>query len=266
MRKFSRFFWIGLSLISFFSGECLSANNGRIQKVISFTDDDVQKSLKAFFLPEDHPMKPVLDEIFAVGHPLKNPETFVLAGFKILLTKHAGHTKSAYWRLAEHPKIHGYLFKVYLDSETKLKKNEGWSKLADRCKGAENIRKLIKEKNLFHFVVPDKWLYRVPTDPLSKKKQQEVILMVTNMNIVSLAESREAWKKVSHEELDELFIILSHGFGSSYLPGNICYTREGKFACLDTEIPQRSYNMRKFKNYLSEEMQDYWDRLIENAL
>ena len=120
-------------------------------KSLSFNDPSVQNTLEPFFLPADHPMKPILDKIFSSGHPLKDPQTFSDAGFKTLLIKRAAHTRKALWRLAQHQEIPGYLFKVYLDSEKKLKKNEGWQKLASRCKGAAYIRKLIERKKAAAF-------------------------------------------------------------------------------------------------------------------
>lgn len=226
----------------------------------SYHDSEVQKRLKPFILPKDHPMKPALDQIRQENpNLLANVDSFTKAGFTILLTKYAGHERSAKWRLASHPLVPGYLFKVYLDSEG-LDKNIGWKKLADRCCGAANVRRLIKEKNIQHFVVPDKWLIEMPVDPTSN--QQPVMLMVTDMKLASRGKCREAWKNVSKEHLNELYQILSHGFCSTYLVVNICLTRDGKFACIDTELPQRTPKLDKVLHYFSPKMQAYWEHLV----
>lgn len=223
----------------------------------------IPENLKAHFLPQRHALKPVLDGIFTHPGILKNDETFSAAGFEILLIKKAGHTKSAHWRLARHPLLPGYLFKVYLDNATEMGKNECLKKLGDRCLGAENIRKLIKSKKLRHFVVPDKWLYRVPLDPLSKEMQQPVILMVTDMRLVSRAQCKEAWLNVTKEQLDELFCIFNHRYASTFLYGNIPYTKDGKFACIDTELPVRKkVEWDRVKHFISDEMGPYWDSLM----
>jgi hypothetical protein len=224
----------------------------------SFDDKASQEWLKPYLLPKRHPMKQALDFIFAQNKPLANEEAFMRAGFRVLLSKRSSSTRNAYFHLGQHPLVPGYLFKVYLDSEEGLKKNEGWNKLANRCRGAENIRKLIKEKGLRHFVVPDKWLYRVPDS------EQEAVLMVTDMELVSRAECKKAWKSATKEQLDELYCILSHGLSSTWLLNNIPYTRKGKFACIDTEHPKRRpRKMKQVRHYLSKEMQHYWDHLIE---
>lgn len=226
----------------------------------SYYDPTVQKRLQPFILPQNHPMKEPLDQIRA-QHPnlLADVDSFLQAGFKILLTKYAGHERSAKWRLASHPLVPGYLFKVYLDSEG-LDKNIGWKKLADRCCGAANVRRLIKEKGIRHFVVPDKWLIEVPVDPTSN--QQPVMLMVTDMKLTGREKCREAWKNVSKEHLDELYEILSNGFCSTYLVVNICLTRDGKFACIDTELPQRTPKLDKVLHYFSPKMRTYWEHLV----
>lgn len=227
----------------------------------SFYDQAAQSKLKPYFLPKQHPMKPALDLIFAQARPLSNVAFFKQAGFEILLKKRAGHTRHAYWHLAKHPQVPGYLFKVYLDTSN-LKKNEGWRKLANRCIGAANIRNLIKKKGLRHFVVPEKWLYRLPFDSDDPQSQQPVILMVTDMRLTCLSDCEEAWKDATKEQLDELYCIYSHGYGSTSLVNNVCYTREGKFAFIDTELPYREVNMKSVLKYFSEEMQDYWEDLI----
>jgi hypothetical protein len=229
----------------------------------SFDDPATQARLARFFIHKSHPMKPVLDKIFSGPGVLASEEAFKEAGFKILLSKRSSNTRKAYFHLGRHPLVPGYLFKVYLDSEDNLESEEGWRKLADRCQGAENIRKLIKKKGIRNFVVPDKWLYRVP---VYRKNQQRVVLMVTDMNLTSSARCRKAWRNASKKQLDELYCILSRGYSSTSLINNISYTKMGKFTCLDTEYPgqhpKRLTNMPKAKRFFSPEMSAYWDFLM----
>lgn len=249
MKKFLLF----LLLIGSYNGLWANSN---------FYDDATQAKLKRYFLPQKHTMKPVLDKIFKPG-VLNSADSFERAGFTILLHKRSSHAFNARWVLARHPLVPGYLFKVFLNNEQKLKKNECWNKLLDRCKGAERIRNLIKEKGLQHFIVPDKWLYAVPPERSSKLIQQPVVLMVTDMHLVAGRKNRMSWKRATKEQLDELYTILSHGYGSTFLTGNLPYTKWGKFACIDTEGPVRRFEMEKVKAYLSEEMGLYWDKLMQ---
>lgn len=217
-----------------------------------------------YLLPADHWLQSALDEIFAGNEALKDHHNFKKAGFDIICKR------SSKMIVASHEKIEGYLIKAYLQSD---KPNLSWKWMCNRCEGAENIRKLIKKKKLKHFIVPDKWIYRLPEEVVSKghreslnKQTDPAVLVVTRMNIGSYEHARLAWKeKVTHEVLRELYCILSHGFASLYLVLNIPYTHDGKFACLDTEFPFRHFNYEKVYHYLSDEMKLYWEILIKTG-
>jgi hypothetical protein len=226
----------------------------------------ITKKMRAIFapylMPSDHPLRPALDALFLSSRAIENETSFFQAGFILLHSQ-----QTSYVRVAWHPNFPEYLFKIYLDSETRLKANKpGWLWLVNRCNGATRIRKLIKKQNITHFVVPDKWLYPLPPLPSTQGPiHQPIILIETDMNLVSRAENKLAWKeKVTPEILNELYIILSHGYGSWFLTGNIPYTKNGTFAFIDTEYPKRTIRLHKAKEFLSAEMQLYWDYLIES--
>lgn len=228
-----------------------------------YLQNKMKKQMRPFLLPLNHPCKPILDRIFNRSRAIENELAFAQSGFETLLTTHA-----SYLTVARHPCIPGYLFKVYLDSELRLKNERaGWEWLVDRCKGAQNVRKLIKKKRIRHFIVPDKYIYPLPAEPspvlLSGQPRQPILLLVTDMNLTSRLESVNAWKnKITKEHLDELYLILSHGYASAGLIDNIPYTESGKFACVDTEYVKRKINYRMARSFLSEEMKRYWDQLV----
>lgn len=226
----------------------------------SFYEAVTQEELAPYFLPSRHCMRPILDKIFAQPGVLGNEQSFTDAGFEVILYKRSSHSLSAHWYLARHPQVPGYLFKVFLNDEWRLKPNEGWNKLVDRCKGAERIRNLIAKKNLRHFVVPDKWLYKVPT---GNENGQPVILLVTDMKLVGPQKNRMGWKSANREVLGELYCILSHGLGSTFLIGNLPYTKQSDYACIDTEGHVRPFDMEKIKYYISKKMHPYWDHLMK---
>lgn len=217
-----------------------------------------------YLLPEDHWLKEALDGIFYKGNALENHDTFSEAGFNILCKR------TSKMIVAEHDDLPGYLVKCLLECD---KPHQSWKWMCNRCEGAENIRVLIKKKGLKHFIVPDKWIYRLPNYPETKSSfsalsrcTDPALLVVTRMNIGSYDNSRRAWKeKVTHSVLRELYCILSHGYASLYLILNIPYTKEGKFACLDTEFPWRRFNYDKVYHYLSAEMKLYWEILVKTG-
>jgi hypothetical protein len=225
----------------------------------------MRKRMRPYLLPPQNKLKASLDTIFNPSRVMHDKKSFAKAGFITLFDQKRSRIK-----VAKHPALKGYLLKVYFDGDV-LKDKAGWDRFTERCQGARNVQRLIKEKNLEHFSAPDKWLYppvfsNIPptTNP---KSVQPVVLVVTDMNLVSIKESENAWKKkVTHTHLDELFCILSHGFASQYLPYNIPYTKNGKFACIDTEYPQRTYaNFDLAKESLAPEMKTYWDHLVRTG-
>lgn len=234
----------------------------------NFTDNplfnnEMKRQISPYLLSPQHPLKSTLDEIFTRSRAIENNEAFAEAGFE---------TISSFMRVARHPLLPGYLVKVFLDSEHRLNgdRRKGWERLVDRCEGASNIRRLIEKENIQHFVVPDKWIYPLPVEPspmlLPGKERQLAVLLVTDMDLVHSSECREAWKtKITPKHLEELYCIVSHGYASTYLTANVAYTRQGKFACIDTEYPKRKLNYNKVLHYLSDEMAEYWDRLVRTG-
>lgn len=227
----------------------------------------MRSKMRPYLLSTRSKLKPALDAIFNSARVIQNENSFAEAGFAIVAHQ---YKKSLIW-VARHATVPGYLFKVYLDSDPLIIEDiSSWERLTRRCMGAANIRRLIKHKKLIHFTVPDKWLYPPSISHLSSKKHhqtiQPILLLVTDMNIVSTKESAQVWKNdITHEHLDELYCILSHGFSSTVLPLNVPYCKNGKFACIDTEHPKRKIKYSDVKEFLSPKMQIYWDKLVQNG-
>jgi hypothetical protein len=222
--------------------------------------------IRRHLLPLEHPIKIALDTIFSQPNVIKDLDSFEAAGFVTVSYK-----TSSYVRVARHPALPGYLVKVYLDTQSHRRGSRScWTAFTERCEGAENIRKLIARKKLQHFAVPDKWLYPVPeqNDPHEKSQTptKRFILVVTDMELASSAENKAAWgQHVTHKQLKELYCILGHGYASTFLTGNIPYTKHHKFACVDTEFANRTNRYERVKKYIPYSMWDYWDGLVEKG-
>ena len=227
-------------------------------------DQRMRSRIAPFLLPLDHPMRATLDSIFSQSRVLENEQTFIDAGFLII----AGPMPNSFVIIARHPAVPGYIFKLYLDSESRYRKEiPHWIWLARRCAGAQGIRKIINHKKIRHFLVPDKWLYVPPVYPYSSSPNpQPMILMETDVEPESKEVSGHMWKTiVTRKHLDELYSILKHGYGGHgviNLPCNVPFTQCGKFAFTDTEDPRADLKLRYVKKFLSKEMQRYWDSLI----
>ena len=139
-----------------------------------------------------------------------------------------------------------------------------------RCIGAEKIRRVITKKNFTHFVVAEKYIYPLPAHPSPPSNglytRHFAILLAEDMQLVPKSENLRAWKTViTREHLHELYTIMTAARGSSYRPDNICYTRNGKFAFIDTEYPSSGPDYTSIRPHLSPKMQRYWDRLIKHG-
>jgi hypothetical protein len=211
-----------------------------------------------YLMPEDHPIKSLLDYLFSQSRVTENLATLEEAGFEIIVV-----TKVSHVIVARHPAFPGYIFKVYLDSETRAVRDAPyWTHLVTRCKGALRVKKAIRQKKLRYFTVPDKWLYLLPEYPLSKEQNpQPLILVETDMEIDDEETTRKKWLNVKSKHLDELYEILKLGYGSTSLAANVPSTKNGKFAFIDTEYTKRRLPLEKVKNFLSPEMRIYWDTL-----
>lgn len=230
-------------------------------------NETLRARARPHLLPLGHIIKPYADSVFSNGRPTQTEQTLAEAGFIVLFAQPYSFVK-----VCKHPLIHGFVLKIYLDNETRIKEAmRGWEWLCRRCEGVQSIRMLIKRKKITHFTVPHKYLYPlpyIPTEYIPGLPRQKFVLLATDMQLVSAAESINAWKtKVTKKVLDELYYIVSHGFGSCYLPYNVPYSKKGKFAFIDTEYPKRDLTIKykKVNKFLSPEMSDYWNKLIRSA-
>ena len=205
-----------------------------------YLDGEMRTRIIPYLLPLDHPAKTTLDFIFSQSRVLENEKSLLDAGFNVI----AGPRPISYAIIAKHPSIPGFVFKLYLDCETRSrKKTPHWVWLTQRCAGARGIKKVIKRNNIRLFTVADKWLYVVPPHPApSGPNPQHLILVATDMEPESVETSMVMWKTaITSKYLDELYLILKSGYGGQgvlSLPCNVPYTKQGKFAFIDTEDPR----------------------------
>jgi hypothetical protein len=215
-----------------------------------------------YLLQENNPLYPILKNIFLNSHVLDSERTLEKAGFTLRKPQ-----PLSYVYVIPHPLVEGYLFKLYLNSEKRQNgaySHQEW--LIRRCMGAEKIRNLIKKYKMQFFTVPDKWIYEVDTDPLTPLNKRRFALIAQKKNILPKLESALAWKtKVTKKHLEELFILMKNGCGSTMLSVNVPYTKEGTFSFIDTEYPDRQFDLERMSHFFSKEMQIYWKYLIKKS-
>lgn len=221
----------------------------------------MRQIMQPYLFPLDHPKKSILDRIFSRSRVIENDESLRKAGFTILFSQ-----KKSFIRVVKHPRLKGYLIKLYPHTEKRIRKgNSGWKRLAIRCIVAKKIKTIIAQHKIKNFVVADKWIYPLPIPKTRKKHLQPVVLVVKDMNIYNREESAAAWRtKVSRSVVKELYAIFKRGYGSTYLHANLPYTKSGKFAFIDTEFDKRVIALNHARRYFSPNMRRYWDSLVSS--
>lgn len=227
-----------------------------------FISKEIKKRARPHLLPKDHALKPALDALFLNNRVTLNQSTLLESGFTIKFSQ-----PRSFINVVSHPTLPGYLLKIYFDTETREKKDKpGFEWLILRCEGAKKIKKVIKKKKIQHFVVANKWLYPLPLQSIPENvTPQPFVLVVEDMQLTSKEDTNRAWKTViTKDHLVELHQIIKKASGSSYRPDNIPYTKNGNFAFIDTEYPNKKHpDYRSIRPYLSHEMRSYWDQLTK---
>jgi hypothetical protein len=223
-------------------------------------------SFVPYFLPADHPVTLKLDEIFlsAPYHVLKDKKSLKKAKFQVI---HYEKKNNPY--VAIHPKIPGYIFKIFLDSQEDV---EDGKRYLSRIEGALSVGEAIV-RNHFEtfFKVPRKWIYPVPresTPPqLGEPSSKNFILVVEDMEILGFEKNLRKWKSgaITPRLLESIYTMLDEeGLYDTVYAFNLPFCRDGKLAFIDTEIHHDwPVNFKHLGKYLSLSMAAYWQILIE---
>lgn len=224
-------FYLNLSLYCFLSW---SQINAYIKP--SYIDQETWISVSPYFLPEKHPMKSQLDAIFKASRVSSTSSTLKKAGFN---TPEARPISKAV--VSKHPKLKGYLVKLYLDETPDIKDAEKWLL---RIKGAQIAQNLIDKHGCHHyFKVPKKWIYPLPENPSSliNHQRKHFILLVENLNPLKSKENKECYlNEMSYDLLQNIQKIIEQGgLDDSIVVANLPFCKDGRLAFLDTEVFNR---------------------------
>ena len=222
-------------------------------------------SIKRYQLPDEHPIKQKLDEIFTKERVTLDEIQFLQAGFKPITPLRKDKIV-----IARHPHLQGYVIKTFLDKYPVNKSHDpDWLWLSRRCQLAKKIGHFIKKKHMRHFTVPKKWLYPLPVLALQNcetPQRLNALLIEEEMPLLSAEDNKKAWELISDEALDELSDIILHVGGQSYRPDNVWMTAENTFAFIDTEYPHLPPRYCELIPYLTEEKGHYWTLLMMSKL
>lgn len=245
--------------------EALQINDLQLERPDAPINDKLRIKIASYLMPENHPIKPALDQLFSASRVLLNWESLCAAGFEA--TKPRKFTRLI---VASHPDFPGYIFKLFVDAQRYEKKELVHEYWINRIVGARLIEEQIVRNGWQHyFKVPKKMLYILPKDPQPPKEfyAKNSILVEDNMNIFSSSDNNALWKSdsISTEFLKALFTLAeSIGLGDMK-PDNIPFSLDGRAAFVDTQTYHVKGGAKKMTSYLSPENQTYWKQLIKNS-
>ncbi len=216
---------------------------------------DVWSEVEPYLLPEDHPIKSELDNIFSTNC-IADGIALYKAGFRGY-----HHKNPLKVIVAKHPDLKGYIVKLFLDNQPAGLEWPHWIK---RIEGAKLIQKTVEEKAYTAtFKVPRKWIYFIPcksNDPSGR----HFILVADDMNIIASDYNRSQWKyNTTYEQIYMFWDILETcGLFDSVYVDNIPYCKDGKYAFVDTEHYLKwPIAYVKFNKYLKNGKLQLWKQL-----
>lgn len=235
--------------------------------LLTFSSLLFSSEVDRWLLPETHPIYPVLENLFPSREMFDSFETLEYLGF----SSKAPAEGTCSWSILvlAHPLIEGYIIKKYpnhVDSKRQL------VKYLRRLQGAATISQYIKEHELEHIVVPEKWLYRLPdyfNDPVTGFPGYLVIAEEFDLCPGGDwgGETLKKYQKMKEPVMRELCAILHDLRGCDASPQNQPFTRDGKIAFIDTEhlgrMPQ-DFMTRLIKDInpsLQSKAREIWDQL-----
>lgn len=255
--------WIRTVILIFFSALQLHASEEDIltEKYIRPTHVDpfTWSIVEPFLLPENNPIRPVLDEIFSASRVIYDRQSMLDAGFTP--TPIQGNRAI----VMTHPRLPGYVIKTYLDSVPHTRYD--WESWVKRITGSELIRHAIKHNRWeSYFKVAHKWIYPLPEspEPPAGSIRHNFILVVEDMDLAPYEQTRTRWFELQDKNLLKALYRMLHDLGlrDCARPRNIPWSNDGRVVFVDTEsyygdhVPYSQFNKR-----LNPEMLKYWIKI-----
>lgn len=227
----------------------------------AFIAEDVWAQVEPYLLPETHTVKPFLDKICSKMRIVSSVDVLEKAGFTIV----SQQIKKGLI-VAKHPKLAGYLLKLYLDSCPRKE----WSLWVVRAKGARVIQELLDKYDYNRYMkVPMKWIY--PLTDLNRPEAsgmtfpKDFILVVQDMKLVSDRYNLHCYaNSMTFPRLEALYRMIKEGGLSDSHVKNIPFSVDHKIAFIDTEyVNIWPVHHDWLTKYFSPRYQSFWLKLLQ---
>jgi len=246
---------------------CASHCQGISEKRPSHISKKVWNRIQTFLLPEDHPAKPILDQLFKQARATLSVKSMKKAGFQNPIPR-----KWTHLIVTKHPNVPGIVFKLYLDAQRYFKGKKEYEHWLERIQGVNLIKGEVAKRGWENqFKTPKKWIYILPKDPAPPKEfyRKDCILVEEDMDLYDDKANEALWKSenVTKEFLINFYTLLEElGLHDCAKPDNAPFSKDGKIAFIDTQTFFRwPVLYKKMTSYLSKEMQKFWKGLIKGS-
>lgn len=217
-----------------------------------------KNSIEAYYLPSKHSLNRSLSLLFRYPFMFRSPKFLTAQGFDVKVS----HRRLM---IAGHRDMPNYLIKKFIDHVPQSTQIKNFLK---RIRGANALRRHIKNLNLKHIVVPKKWLYQLPKGFPSPS----YVLVVEKMDIYDdwdnpHGKARKLYYNMDKEILTEFCILLHAAGGCDSIPRNQPFTHSGQIAFIDTEHygENKGHFYKHILPALNPELQAYatalWEKL-----
>lgn len=233
-----------------------------------YVSAEAWQQVQPYLMPNDHPAKERLDQIFSTSRAFCDQKSMEAAGFDPAEPQHCTQII-----VTRHPLLKGYVIKAYLDEQPYRKDRPEYIYWIWRATGAQLIRQAIADHNYDHlFKVPQKWIYLLPDEPSPPPGylRKMFILVEEDMDIFNDKTNEKLWRSpfVTKERLKALYTIVTElGLFDCAKPSNCPFSKDGRNAFVDTQSYYKSHvRYSKLTPYLSSPMKSYWRKLIKQGM
>ncbi|NGX57448.1 MAG: hypothetical protein K940chlam3_00340 [Chlamydiae bacterium] len=233
---------------------------------------EAQEQVAPYLMPEDHPIKPILDMIFGSSRITTDVNSMKQAGFYDTQLRKRGIV------FARHVDTPGYVYKIVCDYsghswnkyEDTCRKQDEYIEFTGRIRKRNQITELIDFYQIDNFITPKKWLYPIPTEfePFQNHTmiKKFYLLVAEDIDIIESPNCVYLWRELPDENLlNSYFLIIRDARLCDIGPPNQSFTKSGQLAFIDTKIwPDENFNINAPTGFLNNEMSAYWMLLVES--
>ncbi len=177
------------------------------------------------FMVRDSELKAQLNSIFGKA---KSPEGALRGSDAVTFLKDDSQL------VAEHELLPGWIIKALPDKGSYKSSFLSDTLNVGRVPCAHQIRRVIDKYNLEGFVVPQKFLYKLPrcSGPLN---DTNTVVIAQKLHLHDDKANRQRWRNLTVADEDALLLIIEKvGFMDMTIP-NVVFTTDGDMAFIDTE-------------------------------